>query len=86
MTKGAGWGFAIGAGLGLLALPSTECLSCAPTVSLIAGGIGAGVGLAVAAATATTRVVFTSPATTASVTLAPILGHDRHGLLVSLRF
>jgi len=86
LKKGAAWGFGIGAGLGLLALPATECLGCAPLLGLIAGGIGAGVGVGVSAATATTRVVYLRAGTAATVTLAPLLSYSGHGLLVSLRF
>lgn len=63
LANGAKWGFAVGAGIGLLgglALASGDGSSAAiiPVVSLLYGGIGAGIGVGVDAMMSAEQVIY----------------------------
>ena len=87
-------GIAIGTGIGLVpaVLVAAACGSdgghCEGTgyAFLIFGGIGAGAGAGVDALIGGDKVLFVRPLQTRGVTLSPILGRDRRGVLASIRW
>jgi hypothetical protein len=53
---------------------------------LILGGIGAGLGAAFAAGSTHQQLVFNRAGTPLKITVAPLVGRERQGMLMSLRF
>jgi hypothetical protein len=89
--KAAWWGFGIGATVGLLALPATECRlgpDCARTaamMSLLNGGIFAGIGAGFAAATVRDKVIFERQSGV-KLSFAPVVGRERAAMLLTARW
>lgn len=92
LANGAKWGFGIGAGLGLLgglaiAAEYDDSAALVPLVALLYGGLGTGIGVGVDAMISGTQVIYSRPAaSSARLTLSPLLARDRRGVLVSLGF
>jgi hypothetical protein len=92
VRKTAWWGFGIGAGLGLIALPASECrigADCAATaarMAFVTGGLFAAAGAGFAAATPRNTVIFARAGSGAKLSLAPVVSRERLGAQVSVRF
>ena len=91
VRKGAWWGFGIGAGLGLLGLPATECRlgpecgTAALRIGAVMGGLGAAIGAGFAASTVTDRVIF-EPRSGVKISFAPMVERQARGVRMSVRF
>ena len=92
LKNGALTGFAIGGGLGGLALGALAAADDGPTLAvavvgaLLYGGIGAGIGVGVDALIEGRRVIYArSNSPRARLTIAPLLSERRKGVVVSLR-
>jgi hypothetical protein len=82
---GALIGFGIGVVPGLFVEDCTGCMSKG-AVALMLGGIGAGIGLGIDAAFGPKQVYLAPGTRRAEVLLAPLIGRNRHGASVALRF
>ena len=91
MKNGALIGMAVGGGLAAVAMAATlayEDTAAGYVVgaALIYGGIGAGIGAGIDAMVEGRRVIYASSGSPATrLTIAPLLGGPRKGVLVSLR-
>ena len=85
---GAGAGLA--AALGMLAIVGSGDGYALPSAKvgapLLLTGIGALVGVLVDRAHEGGTIIYVSPGQTSGLVVSPLLGHDRHGVLVSVRF
>lgn len=85
-----GAGVGLGAALGILAIVGSGDGYVLPSAKvgapLLVSGIGALVGVLVDRAHDGGRVLYVSPGQTSGLLVSPILGKDRRGVLVSVRF
>lgn len=85
-------GMLIGAGIGVGLALSPSLLGADPSetgfsiLSVLAIGLGATIGGGLDALIGDGKVLYVSPQQTQGVTLSPVLGKDRQGVLVSVRF
>ena len=93
LANGARWGFAVGAGLGLLAgitiateYEGSSGTALIPILGFVYGGIGAGAGAGVDAMHSSERAIYARRGAASTVSLRPILTADRKGVLASLAF
>jgi hypothetical protein len=92
LANGTKWGLAIGAGVGFaaaIALASGDGHAYAPMMigaTLIYGGLGAGVGAGLDALVQGNQVIYFKPASSARVTVSPLVTSDRKGVFLSLGF
>jgi hypothetical protein len=90
--RGARWGLAVGAAFGLLlTVPmATDCYECGwqiPLAGAMFAGIGAGVGAGVGASLTTRELVYSrGNAAGTKMAISPIVGRDRTGVRMALRF
>jgi hypothetical protein len=85
-----GAGAGLGAALGLLAIIGSGDGYVLPSAKvgapLLLSGIGALVGALVDGAHENGQVLYVSPGQTSGLVVSPLLGKDRQGVLVSVRF
>jgi hypothetical protein len=92
LADGAKWGFAIGAGLGVLGgitiVREYDDGSAAliPILGLIYGSIGAGAGAGIDAMSPSEQPIYARRRASSKVTLRPLLTANRKGVLASLTF
>ncbi|HEY7441306.1 MAG TPA: hypothetical protein VH701_02715 [Vicinamibacterales bacterium] len=91
LANGAKWGLCIGAGLGLaagVAVASGDGNASAliPILALVYGGLGAGVGAGLDAMVLGNQVIYFKPASSAKVTVSPLVTSDRKGLFLTVGF
>jgi hypothetical protein len=94
LAAGAKWGLGVGGGFGgLLALMAFngrcygECAGLVIGASLVYAGVGAGVGVGISALTTSQHIIFAkSGASTAKVTVAPLVDDHRKGAMVSVKW
>jgi hypothetical protein len=95
LATGAKWGLGVGAGLGLFSLAvatsgygcSGGCLPLIFIGGAVYGGIGAGIGVGVSALTTSQRVIFARSSDRAvTLSVAPTIGRDRQGLMLTARW
>lgn len=94
LATGAKWGFGIGTGFGLLSLAAATAgdrcgYGCVPLIligSAFYGGMGAGIGVGVAATMVRTHVIFAQPDPFVKLSVSPMVGHDRKGLMLTARW
>ena len=94
LVTGAKWGFGIGAAVGLVGVLATGCCNqdaggpwLIPLAVGLYGGIGSGIGVATSASIRTQHVVYVKPgASSAKLTLTPLMIPRRQGLLLSVGF
>ena len=90
LATGAKWGF--GVGVGLVALPwlinghPVEDLSQFFVIGAVYGAIGAGIGVGVAATTDSEHVIFSRPGASARMSVRPMIGGGRKGVLLTARW
>lgn len=82
-------GMLIGAGIGMSPLffgvdPSEQTTRA--YITTISVGLGAAIGAVLDALTGSREVLYVSPQQRSDLTLSPVLGKDRQGVLVSVRF
>jgi len=92
LAKGARWGFAIGAGIGLMAglYWNSECYGCGSLIPLFTAtyaSLGAGLGLGAAAITPTRSVIYSAAGDVRRrVAVSPIAAPSRFGAALSIAF
>ena len=92
IANGAKWGFAVGAGLGVLGAVSIVReyddggVALIPVLGLVYGAIGAGAGAGLDAMHSSEQAIYARRGTSARVTLRPILAPGRKGVRASLTF
>ncbi|RPH59484.1 MAG: hypothetical protein EHM89_10605 [Acidobacteria bacterium] len=91
LANGAKWGLGIGAGLGLaagVAIASGDGNASAliPILALVYGGVGAGVGAGLDALVLGNQVIYFKPASSAKVTVSPLVTSERKGVVVAIGF
>ena len=92
VRSGAWWGLGIGAGLGLVGLPATECrigagcAGAAVALTGLFGGLGAAIGAASAATTVTDQLIFARRGYGAKLSFAPLVDRARRGVQMSVKF
>jgi hypothetical protein len=92
LANGAKWGFAVGAGLGVLGGISIareyeggSGVSLIPILGLVYGAIGAGAGAGIDAMHASEQPIY-APHAMRKVVVRPVLTPDRKGVVASLSF
>lgn len=92
LAKGARWGFAVGAGLGLMSglYWNSDCYGCGSLIPLFTAtyaSLGAGLGVGVAAITPTRSVIYSVPGDVRRrVAVSPIATPGRRGASLSVVF
>jgi hypothetical protein len=92
LANGAKWGFAVGAGLGVLAgiALTTEYneagAALIPLLGLAYGGMGAGAGVGIDALMSSNRMIYARGDSASKVTFHPMLTSRRRGVLASIAF
>jgi len=92
LANGAKWGFAVGAGLGVLGgmAIATEYrdggVAMIPILALVYGGIGAGTGAGIDALHSSEQAIYATRRASGKVALRPILTGGRKGVAASLGF
>jgi hypothetical protein len=92
LANGAKWGFAVGAGLGVLGGITIASeygsggAAFIPILGMVYGAIGAGAGAGIDAMHRSEQVIYGRRGAPSKLTLHPILTADRKGVLASLRF
>jgi hypothetical protein len=93
LATGAKWGVGIGAGFGVLTMAAAtsgyRCYNCMTWILMsgaVYGGIGAGIGVGIAATMEHQQVIFAKPGSSLKLSVAPMVGRDRKGLLLTARW